>query len=62
MIICQLVRAFERGAIRDHRPNIRLIMDCSQIFHELGDSRKFYETRARRARRTPAEDTDIVNN
>jgi len=36
-----LVRAFERGARRDHRPNIGLKLDSSYLFHVMQDSTLF---------------------
>ena len=39
MIRQHLVRAFERGAWRDHRPSIELERGSSQVFHEPEDSR-----------------------
>ena len=38
MIRWQLVRAFELGTGRDHRPNIELERDVCQVFHEPEDS------------------------
>ena len=38
MIKKHLMRAFERGAWRDHRPNIGLKRGSSQVFHSREDS------------------------
>ena len=40
MITQHFVRAFERGAWHDHRPNIGLKRGSSQVFHEREDSTK----------------------
>jgi len=40
MIRQHFVRAFERGAWHDHRPNIGLKRGSSQVFHEREDSTK----------------------
>ena len=36
------MRAFERGARHDHRPNIRLKLGSSQVFHGMEDSTKAF--------------------